>query len=157
MSPALRSTLLAAPLALNSPALGFEVSWTDQFGETIYTIAGPDSVALGNAVDVVIVCRDDPYPDDWVASSWSLAEDDVVVDSGSALFFSNSAWIRSYSFVYDSSANHVYTFRAKDLGHGDGKDEGGRSSAFRSPLWGWSRGMKRERDGACDRADSPTL
>lgn len=109
------STLLLAPFAG-----AFEVSWTDQYGETSYTIAGPDEVATGDSLWIVITAADPFYPNDWVASSWSIQEDGAEIDGSFMLSLSGGNWERSYGFVYGSAGEHTYTFAAQDLGHGNG-------------------------------------
>lgn len=97
-----------------------EVSWTDQFGESVYTIVFPDSVIVGESFDVVLTAWDSFYPNDMVASPWSFLADDSVVDDGFAIFLSDSSWESTYPFLFDTEGIHSFVFTAQDLGHGGG-------------------------------------
>ncbi len=103
-----------------SSALAFELSWTDQFGETTYGLSGPDSVLVGETAEIVITARDEFYPNEMVAAPWRFLEDDVEVDGGFGLFLSDTTWQEIYTFVYEVPGSHSFTFTAQDLGHGSG-------------------------------------
>ena len=120
MSRPARIFLLVLPLLVVSLAHGFEASWTDQFGETTYMITGPDTVGVGDSVEVVINAEDPFYPNDMVAAPWSFLEDGMEEDGGFAVWLTGGVWEETYSFVYESSGSHTYTFTAQDLGHGNG-------------------------------------
>ncbi len=107
-------------LVTTHTAFAFESTWVDQYGETVYTIFGPDVADIGETVVIVVTVEDLTYPDAMVAATWSFLEDDVVVDSGFSVFLSGTTWERSFEFVYDEVGDHTYLFTAQDLGHGGG-------------------------------------
>lgn len=107
-----------------SPSLSSSIargdSWTDQFGETTYTIAAPDTAGIGDSVRVVLTARDRYYPNDMVAAPWRLLVDGVVEDNGFWISLSDTTWESAYAFVYEFEDAHTFTFEAQDLGHGNG-------------------------------------
>lgn len=103
-------------------AHAFTTTWTDQFGETTYSITGPDTAAVGESLTVVLAVSDPTYPENWVASSWTFKVDGVQQDGGFSIWTTGGAWSRSYLFLYPEPGSHTYTFRAQDLGHGGGHD-----------------------------------
>ena len=120
MSRVVRILLLLAAACIASSAHGFEVAWTDSFGETTYTIAGPDVVFVNEAFDVTLSAVDLFYPDAMVAAPWSFLEDSVEVDGGFGIFLTDTLWTNTYSFLYDATGVHSYEFTGQDLGHGGG-------------------------------------
>ncbi len=113
-------TALASVLALAAPASAFQTSWTDQYGETAYKISGPDDAPPLLPYDVVLTVTDALYPNDWVASSWSLKEDGISKGSGFSLYTTGGSWTKTYTFSWPTAGIHTYTFRAQDQGHGGG-------------------------------------
>jgi len=120
MRQLVRLSLVLALCSLAGTAMGFVATWTDQFGETTYSITGPEAAFVGDTVLVAISAADPYYPNDMVASSWSFMVDAVQQDGGFAIYLTEGSWERSYRFVYDSEGIHTYLFRAQDLGHGGG-------------------------------------
>jgi hypothetical protein len=116
--PLLVAVLLVCGSA--APLWAFQSSFTDQFGESVYTISGPDQATVGQSVEIVLSARDALYPNDWIASSWTFKEDGVQRDSGFSLWTSAGVWERRYSFLYTASGSHTYAFRGRDQGHGGG-------------------------------------
>jgi hypothetical protein len=113
--------VLPALLLLAGPAaLAFEASWTDQFGETTYAMAGPDSAAVGDSILVALRVTDPLYPDAWIAGPWQFLLDSTMVDGGTAIWLTDGVWACSYPFVFAEAGSHVFTFRAQDHGHGGG-------------------------------------
>lgn len=98
----------------------FEASWTDQFGETSYTIAGPDTVLVGTDFQVTLSAEDALYPEAMVAAPWNFQVDAAVHDNGFGLFLTGGLWSEVYTFNFAEAGSHDFLFSAQDMGHGGG-------------------------------------
>ncbi len=101
-------------------ALGFESTWTDQFGETTYTITGPDEAVVGNDFQVTLTVSDPLYPEAMIAAPWNFQVDAVVHDNGFGVFLAAGTWTEVYTFNYAAVGAHDFLFNAQDMGHGGG-------------------------------------
>jgi hypothetical protein len=116
-------TALALALVLCAAAgaaFGFQVDWTDPFGQSTYTILGPDSAPVGDSLTIVIRAVDPFYPEDLVAAPWRYLVDGVQQDGGFGIWLTGGVWERTYAHVFPSPGSHTFTFRAQDTGEGGG-------------------------------------
>ena len=121
-NPSASAVLLASALVLGSaPTAAFDLSWTDQFGETTYTLSGPDIVNPGDLVVVTVTVTDVPYPAEWVASSWSVTDNGSSLGGGFSIWLDeNGFWTSVFELTYDEIGFHDILFTAQDLGQGGG-------------------------------------
>lgn len=111
---------LTGALLLAAPAGSFQNSAYDQFDETLYSISGPDQVAFGDPVQIVLRVEDGAYPNDLIAAPWSFWVDDTQIDGGFGIYLENGIWERPFDFALGQPGDYVFLFRAQDLGHGGG-------------------------------------
>ncbi len=124
--------VLAAALpafATCTPGTDWTVSWTDQYGETTYTLTAPCKVYIGVPFNINATASDSYYPNSSVAYPWAIYDaydpgtglvNDTVA-GGSWLTLSGGHWQTVVSRTYSGTPyDHTIGFYANDLGHGTG-------------------------------------
>jgi len=103
------------------PGTSWTASWTDEFGETTYTIQAPCKVFIGIPFDIVARVVDAANPNADVAARWS------IIDNGSLAAGGGFNWITTSSGVWQTVLRTTYTglpvdhtieFQFTDLGSG---------------------------------------
>jgi hypothetical protein len=120
MRSSLFPALILLALALAPAAGGFDLVWTDAFGESSYTIAGPDSVGVGDSLRVTLTAADSIYPEAMIAGPWEFLVDGVTEAGGATLWLTGGQWSAGYAFAFPEAGSHTFTFHAQDHGHGGG-------------------------------------
>lgn len=119
----------ASAYAVCTPGANWTASWSDQYGETTYTLTAPCKVYIGIPFNINATASDSAYPNSSVAFPWSMHDaynpgsgliNDTIAGGG-WLTLSGGAWQDIISRTYTGTPyDHTISFSANDLGHGTG-------------------------------------
>lgn len=98
-------------------------SWTDEWGNTTYTLTAPCKVYIGENFNIIAtVTENNPYcQDGWVGSFWAIIDNGEVIDGctdcQNSIVVSNGQWQRIIERTYYGvPVDHEIRFQFKDHG-----------------------------------------
>jgi len=109
--------------AVCAPGSSWTALWTDQYGQTTYTLEAPCKVYIGIPFTIAATVTDDFYPNSYVAANWSIIDNGSVIAGGDWgwILLVNGQWQDVLDITYSGiPVDHTLQFDFLDLGQGTG-------------------------------------
>src|SRR5512147_812800 len=68
--------------AVCAPGSGWTAAWTDQYGQTRYSLEAPCKVYIGIPFTISATVNDNIYTNNAVACAWSIADNGTIIAGG---------------------------------------------------------------------------
>ena len=107
-----------------TPGTNWTVGWTDNYGQTTYTLEAPCKVYIGIPFNITATVTDNTYPNSWVAFNWAVKDNGDIIAGGTGfnwLSTVNGIWQQIIERTYSGTPiDHTIEFKFTDLGAGAG-------------------------------------
>lgn len=117
-------TFSSTVFAVCAPGSSWTAVWTDQYGQTTYSLEAPCKVYIGIPFSITATVTDTTYLNNYVACMWSITDNGTVIAGGNGfnwLQTVNGQWQDVVGITYSGiPVDHTFQFSFIDLGQGGG-------------------------------------
>ncbi|HXZ95394.1 MAG TPA: hypothetical protein VEG28_05765 [Dehalococcoidia bacterium] len=114
-------SLSSTVFATCPPGSTWTQSWTDQYGQTTYSLEAPCKVYIGVPFNITATVTDNSCPNSWVGANWAITDNGSNIAQGEAILTVNGQWQSIVQQTYSGTPiDHTIEFSFSDLGQCSG-------------------------------------